>query len=412
MILHLDGDGFFAACELLRRRDLRGRPVVVGEERGIATAMNQEAKKAGIVRGMPIFQIRELHGSSVAVVPSHFDLYEHISQSCYTILKKYSPVVERYSIDECFVDLFHIAESDVVSYVTKIQKELYASLGVTYSCGIGRTKALAKLGSKHKKPHGLTYIPEERETAFLETISVHDVWGIGRALGPKLQQRGIYTARAFRDATRNNLDGLDVKGVLELQDELKGYNRFTINQTRDYQKSVESTRSFGSYSKERSFVFSELSKNVEVVSERMHDLKVAGLHASIFLKTALGRRYAECDLPHHTQDPRILIRSIEPLFNSLYKPETAYKATGISIHRCIPTTLVQNDLFGHNATYLDTSNRISEAVQKLKGLYGTSIVMLGSSLRSSEYRAKRREDRDSHDPYIYGLPLPYLGEIH
>lgn len=68
-------------------------------------------------------------------------------------------------------------------------------------------------------------------------------------------------------------------------------------------------------------------------------------------------------------------------------------------------------LFGGNDSYLDTSNRISEAVQKLKGLYGTSIVMLGSSLRSTEYRSKRREDRDSHDPYIYGLPLPYLGEI-
>ncbi len=411
MILHLDGDGFFAACELLRRRDLRGKPVVVGEDRGIATAMNQEAKKAGIVRGMPIFQIRELHGNTVAVVPSHFDLYEHISHNCYNILKKYSPIVERYSIDECFVDLFHVPESEVVAYATKIQKELLGSLGVTYSCGIARTKALAKLGSKHKKPYGLTYVPEDRETAFLETISVHDVWGIGRALGPKLLKRNIYTARAFRDATRDALDGLDVKGVLELQDELKGLTRFEMHTTSEYQKSVESTRSFGSYSKERSFVFSELSKNIEVASERLNDLKVAGAHVSIFIKTALGRRYAECDLPHHTQDARIIIRSTEPLFERLWVPGTAYKATGISIHRCIPTTLVPNDLFGQSATYLDTSQKISEAIQKLKGLYGSSIVMLGSSLRSSTYRTARREVRDSHDPYIYGLPLPYLGEV-
>lgn len=411
MILHLDGDGFFAACELLRRRDLRGKPVVVGEDRGIATAMNQEAKRVGIVRGMPVFQIREIHGNSVAVVPSHFDLYEHISQSCYSILKKYSPVVERYSIDECFVDLFHIPESEVVAYVSKIQKELRDSLGVTYSCGIARTKALAKLGSKHKKPYGLTYVPEDKETAFLESISVHDVWGIGRALAPKLMKLNIYTARAFRDATRDELDGLDVKGVLELQDELRGMKRFETRSSRGYQKSVESTRSFGTYSKERSFVFSELSKNIEVAGERLNDLHVAGKHASIFLKTPLGRRYADCELPHHTQDPRIIIRAIQPLFEKLWVPGTAYKATGITIQGCIPTALVQNDLFGHNATYLDTSQMISEAVQKLKGLYGASIVMLGSSMKSNQYRSARRDIRDSHDPYIYGLPLPYLGEV-
>jgi DNA polymerase-4/DNA polymerase V len=411
MILHLDGDGFFAACELLRRRDLRGKPVVVGEDRGIATAMNREAKQIGIVRGMPIFQIRELHGNTVAIVPSHFDLYEHISQSCYTILKKHAPVVERYSIDECFVDLFHVSESEMVSFVSAIQKELYDQLGVTYSCGIGRTKALAKLGSKYKKPYGLTYIPEDTETTFLESISVLDVWGIGRALGPKLQKRGIYTARAFRDASRDRLDGLDMKGVLELQDELRGFQRFITNPTRSYQKSVESTRSFGAYSKERSFVFSELSKNIEVASERLLDLKVAGIHISIFLKTALGRRYAECDLPHHTQDPRILIRSAEVLFDSLYVPGTAYKATGISIHRCIPISLVPNDLFGQNETYLDTFKKVSEAVQKLRGFYGGSIVMLGSSLQATEVRSKKREVRDQKDPYIYGLPLPYLGEV-
>jgi DNA polymerase-4/DNA polymerase V len=411
MILHLDGDGFFAACELLRRRDLRGKPMVVGEERGIATAMNQEAKKVGVERGMPVFQIRELFGSRVAVVPSHFDLYEHISQSCYTILTRYSPRVERYSIDECFVDLFHVPESELVHTVSKLQKELLASLGVTYSCGIGRTKALAKLGSKHNKPFGLTHITEESETAFLEALPVGKIWGIGRRLEPKLLQRGIRTARAFRDATPDELLGLDDKHIIELQDELRGLTRYTFNHTREYQKSVESTRSFGSYTKERSFVFSELSKNVEVVSERLHDLGVAGDRAHMFLKTALGRRYAEFELPTHTQDPRIILRHAQGAFEQLWVPGTAYKATGITITSCIPTHLVQHDLFGQTEAYLDTSTRITEAILKLKGLYGSQIVMLGSSLRATIGRNTRREARDQHDPYIYGLPLPYLGEV-
>ncbi|HEY4512550.1 MAG TPA: DNA polymerase IV, partial [Candidatus Paceibacterota bacterium] len=58
-ILHLDGDAFFASCEIARRPDLKNKPVVIGEERGIACAFSYEAKKLGIHRGMPIFKIRK-----------------------------------------------------------------------------------------------------------------------------------------------------------------------------------------------------------------------------------------------------------------------------------------------------------------------------------------------------------------
>jgi nucleotidyltransferase/DNA polymerase involved in DNA repair len=411
MILHLDGDSFFASCELLRRRDLLGTPMVVGEERGIATAMNQEAKALGVIRGMPVFQIRAVFGKQVTVVPSHFDLYEHISNACYHILTKYSLIIERYSIDECFVDISHVPLADVYATVAALQAELKASLGVTYSCGIARTKALAKLGSKHKKPFGITHVTEAMESTFLEATPLSAVWGIGRALEPKLLQRGIRSARAFRDASRMQLKGIDMKGVLELQDELRGNNRFTITSVRKSQKSVESTRSFGSYSKERSFVLSELSKNIEVVSERLVDLGVVGSSARIFLKTALGRSYAQCELPHHTQDARIIFRSVQAAFKSLWIANTAYKATRISINDCKPIGEIQNSLFEQNETYPDTHNSLTETITKLKSAHGSSIIMLGSSLQSSAYRKGRKEARDVLDPYLYGLPLPYLGEV-
>src|SRR3989338_9935236 len=99
-ILHIDGDAFFASCEISRRPDLKGKPVVVGEERGIACALTYEAKALGVYREMPIFKIRQEY-PQVAVLSSHFELYEKYRENLVQILRENLPLVESYSIDEC-----------------------------------------------------------------------------------------------------------------------------------------------------------------------------------------------------------------------------------------------------------------------------------------------------------------------
>jgi DNA polymerase-4 len=103
-ILHVDGDSFFVSCELTRRPDLRGRPVVTGEERGIATAVNPAAKKLGVVRGMRTREIRRSF-PSVVILPSDYVMYAQYARRMYDIVGRYTDKVEEYSIDECFADL-------------------------------------------------------------------------------------------------------------------------------------------------------------------------------------------------------------------------------------------------------------------------------------------------------------------
>ena len=103
-VLHVDGDGFFASCEISRRPDLKGKPVVVGEERGIASAMSYEAKRLGVTRGMPIFKVRQ-EFPQVTILSSHFELYEQFASALYSILTKHFANVEWYSIDECFAEV-------------------------------------------------------------------------------------------------------------------------------------------------------------------------------------------------------------------------------------------------------------------------------------------------------------------
>ena len=101
LYFHADGDSFFVACEVSQHPELRGKPVIVGGDRGIAVAMSIEAKKIGITRGMPVFQIKKLY-PEVIILEHHFDLYEDIQKRMYDILLSYFTDIEVYSIDECF----------------------------------------------------------------------------------------------------------------------------------------------------------------------------------------------------------------------------------------------------------------------------------------------------------------------
>ena len=99
-IVHIDGDAFFASCEQSRRPKLQGRPVVTGKERGIAASMSYEAKARGVTRGMRIADIRKVCPDAV-ILPSDYETYSLLSKRFFAIVRRYTPDVEEYSIDEC-----------------------------------------------------------------------------------------------------------------------------------------------------------------------------------------------------------------------------------------------------------------------------------------------------------------------
>src|SRR3954470_12144212 len=140
IILHLDGDGFFASCEVALNPKLKGLPVVTGQERGIATAMTPEAKALGIHRGMPVFQIRKLYPEAI-VVQSNYHNYGIFAQRMYDIVRRFTDRVEEYSIDECFADITGLERHERGQEVTyeqiarSIKDTLYRELGMTFSVG-------------------------------------------------------------------------------------------------------------------------------------------------------------------------------------------------------------------------------------------------------------------------------------
>src|SRR3970040_178279 len=160
-IMHMDADAFFASCEQAIHPELKGKPVITGKERGIVAAASYEAKNRGVERRMRLFEAKKVC-PDVIMLPSDYETYSLFSVRMFEILRRFSPVVEEYSIDEAFVGLTGLRRSFHGSYemiAEKMQKTIETELGVPVSVGVSLSKVLAKIGSKHRKPHGLTFIP-------------------------------------------------------------------------------------------------------------------------------------------------------------------------------------------------------------------------------------------------------------
>jgi nucleotidyltransferase/DNA polymerase involved in DNA repair len=219
-ILHIDGDAFFASCEIAQNEAYRGKPVVAGADRGIALAVSYEAKKYGISRGMLIGECRKLC-PEVIVTMSHYDTYSTYAKRMYAIVRGYAPVVEEYSIDECFGDLRGLVELPLLnpplgkweeirsllfqggikgwvrSAARNIKHDLERDLGMTFSIGLAPTKVLAKVASKWNKPSGFTVLEHKDIPLFLEKIPVGKIWGIGPASSAMLMKHNVRTALEF-----------------------------------------------------------------------------------------------------------------------------------------------------------------------------------------------------------------------
>ncbi len=396
--MHVDGDAFFASCEVARDPKLRGKPVVVGGLRGIAVALTYEAKALGVTRGMPVFQINKMY-PQVVVLPGNYDLYEQFAVRMYAIVRRYTPYVEEYSVDECFAEL---TRGDYEDTARLIKQTLEAELGVSFSVGLATTKVLAKVASKHNKPSGLVCIPAGEEQKYLEDLACGKVWGIGPATAEKLQRQKIMTAWQLVNQPAWWVKETLGKNHRALVAELKGVAVYDVHsEGEDDQKSIQSTRTFRPSTTEKSKVLSELSKNIEEACRHARAASLKGKHVYCFLKSQDFQYLRfELSLPAHTNTPSDILSGITPLFNKFFVPGIQYRATGMTLADMRPAAVEQQDLFGAHGR-AEAERAVYGVVDALGHKYGKGAVHLAGSMQALK-GATARPPR---------LPLPFLGDV-
>jgi DNA polymerase IV len=196
-------DAFYASVEQRDNPSLVGRPVVVGGDptkRGVVAAASYEARAYGVYSAMPMSRAVRLCPTLVIVRPD-FQKYRAVSQQVFAIYRTVTPLVEPLSLDEAYLDVTDNAWQEPlgVTVARRIKAEIRTTTGLTASAGVAPNKFLAKVASGWQKPDGLTVIAPERMEAFLRTLSVDALWGVGPKTANKLREHGISTLTDVRE---------------------------------------------------------------------------------------------------------------------------------------------------------------------------------------------------------------------
>jgi len=196
MILHIDMDAFYASVEQLDNPWLRGKCVMVGgtSNRGVVMASSYEARKFGVRSAMPIFQAKQRCPDGI-FIPPRMRRYKEVSNQVMAILREFSPQVQVVSIDEAYLDISggQRLHGDPEKTALDIKKQIRKTLQLTCSVGVAPGKFLAKVASDMNKPDGLTIIRPQDVPAFIETLPVQKVPGVGEKCVRQLEAMGIKT---------------------------------------------------------------------------------------------------------------------------------------------------------------------------------------------------------------------------
>lgn len=394
-ILHIDADAFFASCEQAINPELKGRPVVTGKERGIVAAASYEAKAKGIKRGMRIFEVRKVCPEAV-ILPSDYETYSLFSLRLFEILRRYSPDVEEYSIDEAFVDLTGLRRPNHSSYeaiAMNIQQVIKNELDISVSIGLSITKVLAKIASKYKKPGGFTSIPGREIHIFLQRIPVEDIWGIGPNTAALLRKYGIKTALDFARKEETFVSKHLSKPYREIWHELNGRSIFPVNsEKKNTYQSISKAKTFTPPSNDPNSLLSQLSKNLEnaCIKARRHKLLAKGI--IVFLRTQDFKDSGiEIRLTHPSAYPSELFEFLRKGFYEIYNPSLLYRQTGVILTGLIPFERVQYSLFD-DITRIDKMEKVYDVVDRVSERFGKHTIIMAPSLPTRK-EAQHKGDR-------------------
>ena len=197
-IVHLDADAFFVSCEQARDPSLRGKKCAVGgRERGIISSASYEARAAGVYTPMPTKTALKVCPDLIMI--SHTSgLYGDVSRRMFDLCETLTPLVQRNSIDEGYLDLGPCGCRDLArieAMVHGLQQRIWDELGIPISIGIATNKLVAQIASKLRKPRGFVVVVPGDEAAFLAPLPLGRLPGIGAKTEEELAGRGLKLIR-------------------------------------------------------------------------------------------------------------------------------------------------------------------------------------------------------------------------
>ncbi len=390
-ILHVDMDAFFAAVEERDNPSLRGKPVIIGGEkntRGVVTTCNYVARKYGIHAGMSLYEAgrRCPHG---IYLRTHGAKYTWVSLCLMELLRRFSPKVEPYSIDEAFLDAtgcYHLWGTPS-QYGMAVKEAIREHLDLTASVGIGPSKVIAKMASGLEKPDGLTVVPPEKIGEVFGNLPVKTIPGVGKATEESLHKLGVETigqlstvpVRLMRAAL-----GINGEHLVKIAGG-KSTERVVAMEERPDDKSMGHEHTFSSDVTDEQTLHGQLLHLCDKAARRMRKEHYLGNVLTLKLRRCdFLTRTHQNKLPHYTDDPQEIYLVARRLLHDLWTPGDApIRLIGISVSGLFsptPARGLQEDLFLDETGF--RRNRLFQALDQIRDVYGENSLGFAAYIHS------------------------------
>jgi DNA polymerase V len=285
-----DSANFYVSAERIFDPTLKNVPVIVlSNNDGCAVARSNEAKALGIKMGEPLHLLQDkIKAHGVRVFSSNYTLYGDISRRVVEVYEDFTPNVEIYSIDECFLDFGGFKDRD--KHARAMRREVLRRIGVPVRIGIAPTKTLAKCANDIAKKNPifggvLDVMDDALATWLLPMVPVGDIWGIGRKTDAKLQKLGIYTAADLRDMPTKQARAVGSVVLERTVLELQGEACLAFDDIEPQRKGMAVTRSSGTPMMDFDTVFQAVTAHATRAAEKLRQHGLVALTLTVFFHT-------------------------------------------------------------------------------------------------------------------------------
>ena len=391
-ILHIDANNAFlswTAIEMLKRGyniDIRTIPSIIGGDEsrraGIVLAKSSIAKEFGIHTGETIFSARK-KCPQIKVFPTDFSIYIKYSNQLYNLLSEYTDIIERFSIDECFLDMTnYLQNKTLLEKATEISRRVKEELGFTVNIGVAHNKLLAKMASDFEKPDKVHTLFEEEIPTKLWPLSVGELFMIGKKSVPKLNNMQIITIGDLAKTDINKLIKRFGKHGKLMWEYANGIDNeevhYKIEKPKGVGNSVTLPMDISNINKIAEIVLSL----VEHVTYRLRKYDLVANVVNVQLRTKEFKDYShQGKLDCATSSTKIIYKKARELLEEMYKGE-AVRLVGVRLDNLEEKESMQMNLFSNES--IEKQDKLDKVLDSLKRKYGYESIIRAGKMNVSD----------------------------
>ena len=392
-ILHVDVNNAFlswTAVEMLKQGskiDIREIPSVIGGDEtkraGIVLAKSPKAKIFGIITGETLYQAR-MKCPQLQVYPGNYNMYKKYSNSLYKLLLQYTDKIERFSIDECFLDMTNYLCGDMlINKAYEIKKRVKEELGFTVNVGVAHNKLLAKMASDFTKPDRVHTLYENEIPSKMWTLNVSELLMLGRKTIPKLSNMRIRTIGDLAKTDKELLSKKFGKHGIMMWEYANGIDNSEVQYKFENPKGIGNSTTLPVDITEISKLEEVLLALTEQVTYRLRKYNMLANVVNIQLRTSnFENKTHQRKLNEATSNTKDIFRMAKELLEEMYTNGIAIRLVGMRVDGLIEKNEKQLSLFNSKDT--EKQENLDKVVDELKQKFGYNSITRAGKLHSEK----------------------------